>query len=154
MSSPAAQTWLGRTSGSSAVCLTHFFAPHIQSACPCTVKWENMRPSLSEFDLRSTYKTDVTLAKMSKAECSKAGKALVKNGSSSAGKKLAHCRWHKGQKPTTKKPVTKKPQAAPARKSRRLAGLAAETVRQPEPSKKPRKKGKKKKVGTAGDSGG
>ena len=93
------------------------------------------------------------MAKMSKAECSKAGKALVKNGSSSAGKKLAHCRWHKGQKPTTKKPVTKKPQAAPARKSGRLAGLAAETVRQPEPPKKPRKKGKKKKVGGKSSAG-
>ena len=75
---------------------------------------------------------------------------MVKNGSSSAGKKLAHCRWHKGKKPvtkkpTTKKPVTKKPKAAPARKSRRLAGLAAETVRQPEPPEKPRKKGKRRR---------
>ena len=90
------------------------------------------------------------MAKMSKAECSKAEKALVKNGSSSAGKKLAHCRWHKGKKPVTKKPVTKKPAA---RKSRRLAGLAAETVRQPEPPKKPRKKGKKKKVGGRSSAG-
>ena len=100
------------------------------------------------------------MAKMSKAECSKAGKALVKNGSSSAGKKLAHCRWHKGKKPTTKNPVTKKPKAKKpvtkkpaARKSRRLAGLAAETVRQPEPPKKPRKKGKKKKVGGRSSAG-
>ena len=94
------------------------------------------------------------MAKMSKAECSKAGKALVKNGSSSAGKKLAHCRWHKGKKPTTKKPKAKKPVTKKhARKSRRLAGLAAETVRQPEPSKKPRKKGKKKKVGGKSSAG-
>ena len=92
------------------------------------------------------------MAKMSKAECSKAGKALVKNGSSSAGKKLAHCRWHKGKKPVTKKPKAK-PKAAPARKSRRLAGLAAETVRQPEPPKKQRKKGKKKKVGGRSSAG-
>ena len=79
---------------------------------------------------------------VSKAECSKAGKALSKNGTSAAGKKLAQCRWQK-----KKKPATKKPKAAPkaARKSRRLAGQAP--VRGPEPAKKPRKKGKKKKVG-------
>ena len=79
---------------------------------------------------------------VSKAECTKAGKALSKNGTSAAGKKLAQCRW--GSKPK-KKPTTKKSKAAPkaARKSRRLAGQAL--VRQPEPPKKPRKKGKKKK---------
>ena len=82
---------------------------------------------------------------VSKAECSKAGKALAKNGTSAAGKKLAQCRW--GSKPKKKPAGTKKPKAAPkaARKSRRLAGQAP--VRQPEPPKKPRKKGKKKKVG-------
>ena len=74
---------------------------------------------------------------VSKVECSKAGKALSKNGTSAAGKKLAQCRWGK-----KKKPATKKPKAAPkaARKSRRLAGQAH--VRQPEPPKKPRKKGR------------
>ena len=85
------------------------------------------------------------MVKMSKAKCSKAGKALAKNGTSAAGKKLAQCRWGSKAK---KKPTTKKPKAAPkaaARKSRRLAGQAP--VRQPEPPKKPRKKGKKKKVG-------
>eukprot|EP01046_Picozoa_sp_COSAG06_P025583 COSAG06_NODE_2159_length_7447_cov_792.064235_4_plen_127_part_00 len=94
------------------------------------------------------------MAKMSKAECSKAGKALVKNGTSAAGKKLAHCRWHKNKKPAgTKKPKAK-PKAAPAaRKSRRIAGLTAETVRQPEPKKKPRKKAKKKKVGGRSSAG-
>lgn len=93
------------------------------------------------------------MAKMSKAECSKAGKALVKNGSSAAGKKLAHCRWHKGKtSAATKKPAARK--AAPAvRKSRRLAGMSAETVRQPEPKKKPRKKGKKKKAGGRSSAG-
>ena len=93
------------------------------------------------------------MAKMSKAECSKAAKALSKNGTSAAGKKLAHCRWH--TKPAgTKKPTSKKPKAKPAaRKSRRIAGLAAETVRQPEPPKKPRKKGKKKKAGGRSSAG-
>ena len=84
------------------------------------------------------------MVKMSKAECSKVGKALAKNGTSAAGKKLAQCRW--GSKPK-KKPATKKPKAAPkaaVRKSRRLAGQAP--VRQSEPPKKPRKKGKKKKA--------
>ena len=89
------------------------------------------------------------MVKMSKAECSKAGKALSKNGTSAAGKKLAQCRW--GSKPKKKPAGTKKPKAAPeagpaaARKSRRLAGQAP--VRQPEPPKKPRKKGKKKAGG-------
>ena len=80
---------------------------------------------------------------VSKAECSKAGKALAKNGTSAAGKKLAQCRWQKKKK---KKPATKKPapKAAP-RQSRRLAGQAP--VRGPEPPKKPRKKGQKKKAG-------
>ena len=88
------------------------------------------------------------MVKMSKAECSKAGKALSKNGTSAAGKKLALCRWGSKAK---KKPATKKPKAAPkagpvaARQSRRLAGQAP--VRQPEPPKKPRKKGKKKAGG-------
>ena len=91
------------------------------------------------------------MVKMSKAECSKAGKALSKNGTSAAGKKLAECRW--GSKPKKKKKATtKKPKAASKagpvaaiRQSRRLAGQAP--VRQPEPPKKPRKKGKKKKAG-------
>ena len=82
---------------------------------------------------------------VSKAECTKAGKALSKNGTSASGKKLAQCRW--GSKPK-KKPATKKPKAAPkapVRQSRRLAGQAP--VWQPEPPKKPRKKGKKKAGG-------
>ena len=89
------------------------------------------------------------MVRMSKADCSKAGKALSKNGTSAAGKKLAECRW--GSKPKKKPAGTKKPKAAPeagpaaARKSRRLAGQAP--VRQPEPPKKPRKKGKKKAGG-------
>ena len=81
----------------------------------------------------------------------------VRKAAGNVGRFIAHCRWHKGKKPVTKKPkakpVTKKPKAAPARKSRRLAGLAAETVRQPEPPKKPRKKGKKKKVGGRSSAG-
>ena len=91
------------------------------------------------------------MVKMSKAECSKAGKALSKNGTSAAGRKLAQCRW--GTKPK-KKAGTKKPKAAPkaaVRKSRRLAGQAP--VRQPEPPKKPRKKGKKKKAGGQSSAG-
>ena len=83
---------------------------------------------------------------VSKAECTKAGKALAKNGTSAAGKKLAQCRW--GSKPKKKPSGTKKPKAAPkaaVRQSRRLAGQAP--VRQPEPPKKPRKKGKKKAGG-------
>ena len=83
---------------------------------------------------------------MSKAECSKAGKALSKNGTSAAGKKLAQCRW--GSKAKTKPAGTKKPKAAPkapVRQSRRLAGQAL--VWQPEPPKKPRAKVKKKKAG-------
>jgi hypothetical protein len=89
---------------------------------------------------------------VSKAECSKAGKALAKNGTSAAGKKLAQCRW--GSKPKKKKPGTKKPKAAPkaaVRKSRRVAGQAP--VRGPEPAKKPRKKGKKKKAGGQSSAG-
>ena len=89
---------------------------------------------------------------VSKAECTKAGKALSKNGTSAAGKKLAQCRWGKKKK---KKPAgTKKPKAAPkapVRKSRRLAGQAP--VRQPEPPKKPRAKGKKKKAGGLSSAG-
>ena len=90
------------------------------------------------------------MVKMSKAECSKAGKALTKNGTSAAGKKLAQCRWHKKKKPAG----TKKPKAAPkapVRQSRRLAGQAP--VRQPEPPKKPRAKGKKKKAGGLSSAG-
>ena len=88
---------------------------------------------------------------VSKAECSKAGKALAKNGTSAAGKKLAQCRW--GSKPNKKPATAKKPKAAPkaARQSRRLAGQAP--VRQPEPPKKPRKKGKKKKAGGQSSAG-
>ena len=98
------------------------------------------------------------MAQMSKAKCTKAAKALSKNGTSAAGKKLAHCRWHKNKKPAgTKKPAkpaARKPKAKPAaRKSRRLAGLAAETIRQPEPPKKPKKKGKKKKAGGRSSAG-
>ena len=88
---------------------------------------------------------------VSKAECSKAGKALSKNGTSAAGKNLAQWRWESKPKKKNKPAGTKKPKAAPkaahvtARKSRRLSGQAP--VRQPEPPKKPRKKGKKKKAG-------
>ena len=80
------------------------------------------------------------MAKMTKAQCSAAGKSLAKTGSSSAGKALAQCRRHK------KKAAPKKPKAAKAgvRQSRRLAGKGV-TVRQPEPPKKPRKPAKKKK---------
>ena len=81
------------------------------------------------------------MAKMSKAECSKAGKALSKNGSSAAGKKLAACRWGTKAKAKPAKPKAK----APARQSRRLAGQGP--VRQPEPPSKPRKKAKKKAGG-------
>jgi len=84
------------------------------------------------------------MTKMSKAECSRAGKALAKNSTSAAGRKLAQCRWgKKGAKAT-------KPRAAPragVRQSRRIAGKGTATVRQPEPPKKPRKKAAKKKVG-------
>ena len=85
---------------------------------------------------------------MTKAQCSKAGKSLAKTGSSSAGKALAQCRWHK------KKTAPKKPKAAKAgvRQSRRLAGKGV-TVRQPEPPKKPRKPAKKKKVGGQSSAG-
>ena len=94
------------------------------------------------------------MAKISKAECSKAGKALAKNGTSAAGKKLAHCRWHKNNKPAgTKKPKAK-PKAKPAaRKSRRIAGLAAETIRQPEPRRNHARRARRRKqaVGAAQD---
>ena len=86
------------------------------------------------------------MVKMNKAECSKAGRALSKNGTSAAGKKLAQCRW--GSKAKTKPAGTKKPKAAPkaaARKSRRLAGQGP--VRGPEPAKKPPRKTAKKKTG-------
>ena len=75
--------------------------------------------------------------KKSSAQCSAAGKAL------------AECRWGKpGQKKKKKPAGTKKPKAkakVKPRKSRRLAGQGP--VRGPEPPKKPRAKGKKKKVG-------
>jgi hypothetical protein len=82
------------------------------------------------------------MAKMTKAQCSKAGKSLAKTGSSSAGKALAQCRWDKPKK----KAAPKKPKAARpgARQSRRLAGKGP--VRGPEPPKKPRKKPAKKKA--------
>ena len=82
------------------------------------------------------------MAKMTKAQCSTAGKSLAKTGSSSAGKALAQCRW--GSKPK-KKAGAKKPRGAPragARQSRRIAGKGP--VRGPEPPKKPRKPAKKK----------
>ena len=97
------------------------------------------------------------MVKMSKAECSKAGKALSKNGTSAAGKNLAQCRWGSEPKKKKKPAGTKKPKAAPkaahvtARKSRRLSGQAP--VRQPEPPKKPRAKGKKKKAGGQSSAG-
>ena len=77
---------------------------------------------------------------MNKAKCSQAGRALAKKQTSQAGRALAHCRW--GKKKTKAAPKKKTATAAP-RKSRRQAGLAAETVRQPEPKKKPRKKAAK-----------
>lgn len=80
------------------------------------------------------------MAKMSKAECSKAGRSLAKNGSSTAGRKLAQCRW--GNKKS--KASSPKPKAQATRKSRRLAGQRAETIRQPEPKPKPRKARKQK----------
>ena len=83
------------------------------------------------------------MAKMTKAQCSKAGKSLAKTGSSSAGKALAQCRWG-----TKKAAKPRKPSAAPragARQSRRIAGKGV-PVRQPEPPKKPRKKPAKKKA--------
>jgi hypothetical protein len=82
------------------------------------------------------------MAKMTKAQCSKAGKSLAKTGSSSAGKALAQCRWDKPKK----KAAPKKPKAARpgARQSRRLAGKGP--VRGPEHLKKPRKKPAKKKA--------
>ena len=80
---------------------------------------------------------------MNKAHCSRAGRALAKKQTSSAGKALAQCRW--GKKKSTAMPKAKAKASAPARRSRRLAGKAAETVRQPEPKKKaPRKAAKKK----------
>jgi len=90
------------------------------------------------------------MAKMTKAQCSKAGKSLAKTGSSSAGKALAQCRWDKPKK----KAAPKKPKAARAgaRQSRRLAGKGP--VRGPEPPKKPRKNpAKKKKVGGQSSAG-
>ena len=99
------------------------------------------------------------MAKMTKAQCSTAGKELSTlklNGTktrevrlSAAGKKLAQCRWHKPKK----KAAPKKPKAAKAgvRQSRRLAGKGP--VRGPEPPKKPRKPAKKKKVGGQSSEG-
>ena len=87
------------------------------------------------------------MAKMTKAQCSAAGKSLAKTGSSCAGKALAQCRRHK------KKAAPKKPKAAKAgvRQSRRLAGKGP--VRGPEPPKEPRKPAKKKKVGGQSSAG-
>ena len=82
---------------------------------------------------------------VSKAECSKAGKALSKNGTSAAGKKLAQCRWQKNKKNKKKPKVAPKSAPKTARKSRRLAGQGP--VRGPEPPKKPRKKAKKRAGG-------
>ena len=67
---------------------------------------------------------------------------MAKKPSSQAGRALAECRW--GKKKAKK--LKKKKKAAPTRRSRRLAGVSAETVRQPEPKKKPRKKAAKTKV--------
>ena len=85
---------------------------------------------------------------MNKAQCSRAGRALAKRHSSQAGRALADCRWgkKKAKKPASKKKSAPKKAAAPPRRSRRHAGLAPETVRQPEPKKKPRKKAAKTKV--------
>ena len=70
---------------------------------------------------------------MNKAKCSAAGKAL------------AECRW--GKKKAAKPKSKPRPKsAAPARRSRRLAGKTAETMRQSEPKKKPPRKVPKKKA--------
>eukprot|EP01047_Picozoa_sp_COSAG01_P045528 COSAG01_NODE_4202_length_5244_cov_168.024101_4_plen_132_part_00 len=66
-----------------------------------------------------------------KAHCAKASKAL-RRGSSKGGRVLAQCRWGK------KKKAMAKPAAAPARRSRRLAGKAP--VRAAAPKPKPRKR--------------
>ena len=89
---------------------------------------------------------------MNKAKCSQAGRALVKKQTSQVGRALAQCRWGKKSAPKKKTAPKKKATAAP-RKSRRQAGLAAETVRQPEPKKKPRKKAVKKKAGGKSSTG-
>ena len=81
---------------------------------------------------------------MNKAQCSRAGRALAKKPSSQAGRALAECRW--GKKKAKKSAPKKKKKAAPTRRSRRIAGVVAETVRQPEPKKKPRKKPAKTKA--------
>ena len=84
---------------------------------------------------------------MNKAHCSRAGRALAKKQTSAAGKALAQCRWGKKKSTATKaKPKAKPKATAPARRSRRLAGEAAQTVRQPEPKKKPPRKAPKKKA--------
>ena len=70
---------------------------------------------------------------MNKAHCSRAGRALAKKQTSSAGKALAQCRW--GKKKSTAKPKAKAKASAPTRRSRGLAGKVAETVRQPEPTR-------------------
>ena len=94
------------------------------------------------------------MVKMTKAQCSKAGKALAKNGTSAAGRSLAQCRWGKsGAKAKAKVKPKTKAAPPPARKSRRLQGMAAETVRKPEPPRKPRKKGPKKKAGGKSSAG-
>ena len=91
------------------------------------------------------------MAKMSKAECSKAGKSLVKTGSSSAGRALAQCRWGKKKAAKPRKPRAPRKAAPTARKSRRIAGQGP--VRGPEPKPKPRKKPAKKKAGGKSSAG-
>ena len=83
------------------------------------------------------------MAKMSKAECSKAGTALSKNGSSAAGKKLAQCRWGTKAKTNTRKPKA----AIAARKSRRLAGQGPVRGRSRPPSRA--RKQRKRQAGRA-----
>ena len=78
------------------------------------------------------------MVKMSKAECSKAGKALSKNGTSAAGKKLAHCRWGtKKKKPAAKKTTAKK---KPAAKKAAAKKSPAKKKATKAPSKKEEKK--------------
>ena len=66
---------------------------------------------------------------------------MAKKQTSQAGRALAHCRWGKKKA----KAAPKKKTAVPVRRSRRQAGMAAETVRQPEPKKKPKKPRAKRK---------
>ena len=83
---------------------------------------------------------------MNKAKCSQAGRALAKKQTSQAGRALAQCRWGKKKaKAAPKKKTAPKKKVAPVRRSRRQAGMAVETVRQPEPKKKPKKPRAKRK---------